>query len=61
MPTISRDNDYVTLINVFDVDPSRQQQLVDLLIRATESAVRHVKGFISASCHRSFDGTKVTV
>jgi hypothetical protein len=38
MPTISKDNDYVTLINVFNVDPSGQQQLVDLLGGSTSSA-----------------------
>ena len=51
----------VTLINVFTVDPTRQQELVDLLARATETSVRHAPGFISARLHRSLDGTKVTM
>ncbi len=51
----------VTLINVFTVEPTRQQELVDLLARATEASVRHAPGFISARLHRSLDGTKVTM
>jgi quinol monooxygenase YgiN len=51
----------VTLINVFTVDPAKQDELVDLLARATEASVRHAPGFISARLHRSLDGTKVTM
>jgi quinol monooxygenase YgiN len=54
-------NDFVTLINIFTVEPARQQQLIDLLIRATTTTVENVSGFISASFHRSFDGTKLAV
>src|SRR5260370_28494357 len=61
MPTISKDNKLLTLINVFTVEPAKQQQLVALLIHATESSVRHVTGFISASLHRSLDGTRVVM
>jgi quinol monooxygenase YgiN len=61
MTTISKENKVVTLINVFTVDPAKQQELVDLLIQATESSVRHIPGFISASLHRSFDGAKVAM
>ena len=51
----------VTLINVFTVEPSGQQELVALLSRATEGSVRHAAGFVSARLHRSLDGTKVTM
>jgi heme-degrading monooxygenase HmoA len=61
MPEISKHLDGVTLINIFTVAPANQRQLVELLIHATESSIRHVKGFISASFHRSLDGTKVAV
>lgn len=54
-------NKPVTLINVFTVDPGRQQELVELLTRVTEDSVRHAAGFISARLHRSLDGTKVTM
>jgi quinol monooxygenase YgiN len=51
----------VTLINVFTVDPTKQEELIDLLARATEASVRHAPGFISARLHRSLDGMKVTM
>jgi quinol monooxygenase YgiN len=54
-------NKHVTLINVFTVNPQNQQRLIDLLTRATEVSVRQAAGFISATLHRSIDGTKVTM
>jgi len=51
----------VTLINVFVVEPANQQRLIDLLIRATDQFVSRAPGFISATLHRSVDGTKVTM
>jgi len=44
---------------VFTVDPSEQQQLVELWQTATEEVMRRQPGFVSASIHRSLDGTKV--
>jgi quinol monooxygenase YgiN len=61
MTTISPTRKLVTLINVFTVEPANQEQLLDLLFRATETSVRHAPGFISASLHRGLDGTKVTM
>jgi quinol monooxygenase YgiN len=61
MTTISKEKKLITLINLFTVDPAKQQQLVDLLIQATESSIRHIPGFISASLHRSLDGAKVAM
>ena len=61
MTTISKQNKFLTLINVFTVEPVNQQKLVDLLTLATESSVRNIIGFISSSLHRSIDGTKVTM
>lgn len=55
----SSPNKLVTLINVFTVEPAKQQQLVDLLVHATEAAMRHVPGFASANIHRNLDGKKV--
>ena len=61
MTTISKEAKFLTLINIFTVEPVDQQKLVDLLTLATESSVRKVPGFISSSLHRSIDGTKVTM
>ena len=61
MTTISKGNEVVTLINVFTGAPAHQQEIVDLLARATETSVRYAPGFISATLHRSLDGTKVVM
>ncbi len=61
MTTISTEHQYLTLINVFTVEPADQQRLIDLLTLATDSSVRNITGFISSSLHRGIDGTKVTM
>src|SRR5260370_37894567 len=61
MTTISKSNKLLTLINVFTVEPTKQHELVELLTLATQSSVRHFTGFISATLHRSLDGTKVAM
>ena len=61
MTTISKESNFLTLINVFTVEPVNQQKLVDLLTLATESTVKNITGFISSSLHRSIDSTKVTM
>src|SRR5258706_262304 len=61
MTTISAKSDVMTLINVFTVEPANQRRLVELLTEATEVSVRRAPGFVSASLHRSTDGTKVTM
>ncbi len=61
MITISSKANLITLINVFTVEPANQHRLVELLTEATESSVGQAPGFVSASLHRSMDGTKVTM
>ena len=61
MTQITKENNLLTLINVFTVEPANQQRLVDLLILATNTSVRMITGFISSSLHQSLDGTKVTM
>ncbi len=55
------DEQPVTFINVFTVAPKDQQALINILIQATEGNVDREPGFISATLHRSLDGTKVTM
>ncbi|MQA86011.1 MAG: antibiotic biosynthesis monooxygenase [Streptosporangiales bacterium] len=55
------ERDVVTLINVFTVEPEKQQQLVTLLLRATEDVMSKQPGYLSARIHRSLDGSKVAV
>ena len=61
MTVISKDLKLVTFINVFTVESENQQRLVDLLVKVTETSVRHARGFVSSSLHRSLDGRKVTM
>jgi heme-degrading monooxygenase HmoA len=58
--TISVSGDLVTLVNVFKVNPENQQQLVEMLIDATEEVMKKLPGFISANIHKSLDGEWVT-
>ena len=60
MTRISAKGGVATLINVFTVEPANQRRLIELLTEATE-VVRRAPGFVSASLHRSTDGTKVTM
>lgn len=59
MTMIKIDKDIITLINVFTVDPSKQQQLVDALVETTIQVWRLQDGYISASIHKSQDMKKV--
>lgn len=59
MITISQNGDLVTLINVFSCEPQNQQRLIDLWIWATQQRLGELPGIISASLHRSKDGTRV--
>jgi len=59
MTLIRIDKDIITLINVFTVDPSKQQQLVDALIETTLRVWHLQDGYISASIHKSKDRKKV--
>lgn len=58
MAKIEAHKGVVTQINVFTVSPENQQKLIDLLIEAAQS-VHSVPGWMSASIHQSFDGTRV--
>jgi antibiotic biosynthesis monooxygenase (ABM) superfamily enzyme len=58
MPTIETNTTIVTQINVFTVPEGGQQALIDFLIQAATFAST-TPGWISASVHRSIDGTRV--
>jgi quinol monooxygenase YgiN len=58
MPLIKADTGIVTQINVFTVPQGGQQALIDLLAESAEFC-RDVPGWLSASLHRSLDGTRV--
>jgi heme-degrading monooxygenase HmoA len=58
VPIIKANTGIVTQINVFTVPEGRQQALIDLLADAAKFAST-TPGWISASVHRSRDGTRV--
>lgn len=49
----------VTFVNILDVEPDRQQELIDLLSRGIEDVIRHRPGFISLTLLASLDGRRV--
>lgn len=57
--TIDPQTQRLTLINVYEVKPEKQAELVKALTEATESTIRHQPGFISVCLHSSVDGGKV--
>lgn len=59
MPKIDKHNNVVTVIFSFATVPARQQELIDLMIDALETTTKHQPGFVSASFHKSLDGTRV--
>ncbi|MFY1683351.1 antibiotic biosynthesis monooxygenase family protein [Micromonospora sp.] len=52
-------SDPVTFVNVIDVDPSRQQEVIDLLVEGTEKVVSRRPGFVSVTLLASLDRTRV--
>ena len=58
MPTIEAKTGVITQINVFVVPEGGQQPLIELLTEAAQ-ACSQVEGWLSASLHRSLDGTRV--
>lgn len=52
-------NEPVTVINVLDVDPARQHELLDLLREGIDQVVRHRPGFLAARLLASNDGSRV--
>lgn len=58
MPTIAKNNDVITVIIIFAVEPERQQELVDTIIEFVE-VVKYQPGFVSSSIHKSIDGVRV--
>ena len=57
--TIEAKSTGVTLINVYEVEPEKQAELVSLLSDATEKVMRHQPGFVSVNIHSSVDGTRI--
>ncbi len=59
MPKIDKHNNVITVIFSLATIAARQQELIDLMIDALETTTKHQPGFVSASFHKSLDGTRV--
>jgi len=59
MPEIRPAPAYATFINTFRCPPEHQAEVVQINIDIVEQVARASPGFISASVHRSTDGTRV--
>lgn len=57
--TIEAQTAIATLINVYEVEPGKQADLVKFLSEGTDKMFRHLRGFVSVSIHSSMDGTRV--
>lgn len=54
-----KENQFFTVMAVFEVDPQQQQQLIDGLATQVERYVKKFPGFVSANFHASDDGKRV--
>lgn len=58
MPTIATNNELATVIAIFNVEPEKQQELLDNISEFVET-LKQQSGFVSANFHKSLDGLKV--
>ncbi|ADB48821.1 antibiotic biosynthesis monooxygenase family protein [Conexibacter woesei] len=59
MPTIVENSTYATFVNVFTCTPADQDEVVRINAEIIDRVAVGRPGFISASIHRSTDGTRV--
>ena len=59
MPTISLENKISSVILIFQVDPKNQSALIEAGVENSQRVMEKKHGFVSASFHKSFDGTSV--
>ncbi|KJZ15201.1 hypothetical protein TW85_06345 [Marinomonas sp. S3726] len=59
MTTINPEDALLTLINTFDVDPDKQEALIESLRDTTDRVMCKFDGFVSANLHKSLDGCQV--
>ena len=59
MPEISLENKLSDVIIIFEVDPKNQSSLIEAAIENSQKVMEKKPGFVSASFHKSFDGTSV--
>ncbi|PZG35445.1 antibiotic biosynthesis monooxygenase [Spongiactinospora gelatinilytica] len=57
--TIRTDDQLATFINVIDVDPAKQEELIAVLNEGTEKVISQKPGFVSVNIIASKDGKRV--
>jgi quinol monooxygenase YgiN len=58
---IDADSEVFTLINLFNVEPKNQQELITTLKGGAETLLSKQPGYLSAAIHRSQDGKHAVV
>ena len=58
--SIIKERSCITLIDVLDVDPRKQDELIMILMEARDKILKYLPGFISSNIHKSIDGRRVT-
>jgi quinol monooxygenase YgiN len=58
---ITPNSEMATFVNLFNVEQSNQDELVDILTKGAESLLSKQPGYVSASVHRSRDGKHALV
>ncbi len=59
MITLTKDANVYTMIVHFEIEPAHQQEQIDAIVEFVESVVKHQPGFLSATLHKSTDGTRI--
>ena len=59
MITVTKDASVYTMIVHFEIEPAHQQEQIDAIVEFVESVVKHQLGFLSATLHKSTDGTRI--
>ncbi|OUL22247.1 antibiotic biosynthesis monooxygenase family protein [Nostoc sp. 106C] len=57
--TLDQKKNVTTVMVVFSVEPSQQQELLDHIMTYGGSQVKYQPGFISSTLHRSIDGKRI--
>jgi len=59
MPTIAEDAEIQTVISTFEMSPGTCHDLMDALVDAYESFIRHQPGFIAVALHMNDAQTRI--
>ena len=58
MPVIAEDATFTQVVQ-FEVEPAKQEALIQAIVTEVDRWVRHLPGFVASNFHASFDGRHV--